>query len=126
MSILPFTKEHQKPSSMYANYIREKTQDHIIETKEGFATYRYLTDKEGHKCVYIIDIYILPDFRKDYMASTIADNIVAAARILGCKRLLGSVVPSNKNSTASVKVLLAYGMSLESSTNDFILFKKDI
>lgn len=112
--------------SMYANYLREKTSDKIIETDKGFATYRFLEDKTGNKCVYIVDIYVLPNHRKFDIASTIADNIVDEARIMGCVKLLGSVVPSNKGSTASLKVLLAYGMTLESSTNDFILFQKDI
>lgn len=108
---------------MYAGYLMEKTDYQIVETNEGFATYRYLEDQ---KAVYIVDIYIVPDLRKKGVASTIADNIVEAARIKGCTKLLGSVVPSNKNSTSSLKVLLAYGMSLESSSGDFILFKKDI
>lgn len=109
--------------SMYAKYIKEKTTDNILETDKGFATYRYL---DNNKTVYIIDIYVLPDFRKTNVASTIADDIVKEAKVLGCTNLLGSVVPSNKSSTASLRVLLAYGMTLESSTNDFIIFKKDI
>ena len=39
--------------SLYAEYLREKTDDEIIETVEGFATYRFLP---GYAC-YIIDIY---------------------------------------------------------------------
>lgn len=109
--------------SMYGAYLREKTQDSIIETEHGFATYRYL---DNDKTVYIIDIYVLPDFRKSTVASTIADNIVEEAKKRGCTKLLGSVVPSNKNSTASLKVLLAYGMVLESSSADFIVFSKEI
>lgn len=109
--------------SMYANYIREKTSDHIVETDQGFATYRYL---DNGKTVYIMDIYVLPDFRKGYVASTIADAIVDEAKARGCNKVLGSVVPSNKNSEASIKVLLAYGMTLESASQDFILFKKEI
>lgn len=108
--------------SLYSNYLMEKTSDKIIETDKAFATYRYVNDKT----VYIIDLYVLPLFRKTDVASTIADNIVEEARKKGCNKLLGSVVPSNKNSTSSLKILLAYGMTLESSSNDFILFKKDI
>lgn len=109
--------------SMYADYLREKTTDLIIETAKGFATYRYLAD---YQTVYIIDLFVLPSFRDEGVASVIADNIVKEARSKGCNKMLGSVVPSNKDSTVSVKVLLAYGMSLESSQENFILFKKDI
>ena len=78
------------------------------------------------KTVYIVDLYILPDFRREHVASFLADSIVEEAKLKGCNKLLGSVVPSNKNSTTSLKVLLGYGMVLESSSNDFIVFRKDI
>jgi len=109
--------------SMYAEYLREKTNDHILETSRGFATYRYLD--EG-KTVYLVDIYVVPQFRKTKEASNMADQIVDEAKKKGCTKLLGSVVPSTKNSTVSLKVLLGYGMSLDSCTNDFILFKKEL
>lgn len=108
--------------SLYSNYLEEKTNDHIIETDKGFATYRFVDEST----VYILDLYVLPDFRQTGTASLIADSIVEIAKKKGCTSLLGSVVPSNKNSTTSLKVLLAYGMSLQSSSNDFIVFKKGI
>lgn len=108
---------------MYADYIKEKTGDEVLEVDHGFAVYRYLEDQ---KAVYILDIYVLPEFRKLDVASTIADNIVREARKHGCNKLIGSVVPSLKNSVLGLKVLLAYGMELYSSTNDFLMFRKDI
>ena len=108
--------------SLYAEYLKEKTSDQIIENEKGFITYRYVDEKT----VYIIDLFILPDFRRDHVASLLADSIVEEAKKKGCTKLLGSVVPSNKNSNTSLKVLLGYGMVLESSSNDFIVFKKEI
>lgn len=110
-------------SSLYAKYLEEKTTDQIIETDKGFATFRFLPDQ---KAVYIIDIYVLPEFRQTKEASTMADTIVELGKANGCQKLLGSVVPSNKSSTLSLRVLLGYGMFLESSSTDFIVFKKDI
>lgn len=109
--------------SLYANYLFEKTNDHIIETDISYATYRYID--EG-KTVYIVDIYVLPEFREEDHASDLANGIVTLAKEKGCNKLLGSVIPSAKNSTVSLKVLLGYGMTLESATNDFIVFKKEI
>ena len=109
--------------SLYAQYLREKTNDHIFENEHGFATYRYLND---NKTVYIVDIFVIPEFRKDGMASAIADIIVSDAKKVGCVELIGTVVPSAKNSTDSVKVLLAYGMTLLSSSQDLVVFRKDI
>lgn len=107
---------------MYSAYIREKTNKSILETKHGFATFSF----PDVNTVYIEDIYILPESRKSKEASELADRIAEIGKSKGCNRLLGSVVPSTKNSTDSIKVLLAYGMHLDSATNDFILFKKEI
>ena len=108
--------------SMYSDYLKERTSDDILETDQGFATFRYLDDKT----VYIVDVYVKPEFRKSGVVSDMADTIVRTAKISGCNKLIGSVVPSTKGSTVSLKVLLGYGMKLKSSQNDFILFEKDI
>jgi len=108
--------------SLYAEYLAERTTDQIIETHNAFATYKFL-DKDT---CYIIDIYVLPEFRKSGVASDIADIIKGIAKEKGCTKLIGSVVPSAKGSTTSVKVLLGYGMKLQSSTNDFVVFEKEI
>ncbi len=108
--------------SLFADYLAEFSDKNVIETPQGFATYTF-PDKET---VYIEDIYVAPSFRKSKKASEMADQIVCIARERGCSKLLGSVIPTAKNSTASLKVLLGYGMVLHSSTTNFVLFKKDI
>lgn len=109
--------------SLYAKYVREKTTDEIIETDHGFATYRFMPN--GHQ-VWIMDIYVLPDYRKSGLATEMADMIAIKAKEKKCTEILGSVVPGNANSTDSLRVLLAYGMTLVSSSDNFILFRKDI
>jgi len=106
----------------YARYLTEKTNKSIVETETGFAMYSF----PDSTTVYIEDIYVLPELRKAGEAAEMADRIVEIAKSKGCTRLLGSVIPSTKNSTDSLRVLLAYGMRLDSSTADFILFTKDI
>lgn len=109
--------------SLYAEYLRERTEDLIIEDEVGFATYRYLNDL---KSVYIIDIFTRTDFRKEHHASYFADQIVAEAKKVGCTELLGTVVPSAHGSTISMKVLIAYGMELHKASDNLIVFRKDI
>lgn len=107
--------------SLYGEYLKEKTKDMILEDEYGFATYEIIgTD------VYIKDIYVRRDFRSKNIASSYADKICDIARKAACKRLIGSVVPSTFGSTTSLRVLLSYGMKLESSTNNFILFSKEL
>jgi hypothetical protein len=108
--------------SLYADYIKEHRNDECIESDKGFCTYRYINDKQ----VYIVDVYIAPEHRKSKEAYKMADIIVEEAKQKGCTQLLGTVIPSAKNSTTSLKFLLGYGMSLDSSANDLIVFKKDI
>ena len=108
--------------SLYGDYLKERTNDQIYETEKGFATYRFIDDKT----VYIIDIYVKPEDRKSGIASNISDYIVGLAKIRGCTKLLGTVVPSTKGCTNSLKALLAYGFELDSASQDIIILKKDI
>ncbi len=95
----------------------------MYESLVGFAIYRYLPEQNA---VYIVDIFVLEEYRKDGHASVMADKIVLEAKKNGCTKLLGSVVPSKNNSTIGLKVLLGYGMRLEQATQDFIVFGKEI
>jgi hypothetical protein len=115
--------ESCKKLSNYGSYVQERSNDHILEVNEGFATYRYLDDG---KSVYIIDIFVAKEHRESQLASTLADTIVREAKQKGCTELLGTVCPQAKNSTISLKVLLGYGMTLKSSSDNLIVFSKEI
>lgn len=109
--------------SKYAKYVKERTNDSIIENQYGFATYRYLDDG---KVVYIVDIYVDNHIRRDGHAKALADKICKEAKEKGAQYLIGTVAPSAKNSTVSMKVLMAYGMTLHSAQNDCIIFRKEL
>jgi GNAT superfamily N-acetyltransferase len=107
--------------SLYADYVKEREGKFIIEDNLGFAVYTI----SGEVC-YIVDIYVVPDQRKNGLASSYADLIVEAAKEAGCTKLLGSVDPTTNGATASLKVLLAYGFSLSCIDDNLIYFVKDI
>lgn len=109
--------------SLYAKYCRERGIDLILEVEEGFATYRYIA---GGKSVYIVDIYVVPEARKRSVASVIADTIADEALAKGCTEMLGTVAPGARGSTDSLRVLLAYGMTLHSIEGGLIVFRKDL
>jgi len=111
--------------SLYADYLKEKESKLVYETEKGFVVYEYRHD-ETQINVYISTIYVVPEFRKMNYAGQMADEVVKEAKSRGCRLLYGSVIPSAIDSTISVKVLLGYGMTLDSSTQDFILFRKEI
>ena len=113
--------------SLYSEYLKEKTEDKIIESDRGFLTYRFFYDQKDHcDAVYIIDLYVQPSFRKEKLASSMADQVTELAKKRGCKKMLGSIIPSNKNSTASLHVLLSYGFTLDSSSDNIIWFRKEL
>jgi ribosomal protein S18 acetylase RimI-like enzyme len=108
--------------SLYASYLKERIPEvEIIEEDFGFITYQL----DSHEC-YIKDIYVVPEQRKNHKASSLADRVTAIAKEKGCKILTGTVCPSAKGADASLKILIAYGMSLHSSVNNLIIFKKEI
>jgi ribosomal protein S18 acetylase RimI-like enzyme len=108
--------------SLYAQYLSERTNDGILETEEGFATFRYLNEKE----VYIIDIFVRPELRQSGLAGQLANIIVEDAKKRGCVTLFGTINLLTKGADISLKVLQGYGMRLHSAENNIIVMKKDI
>jgi len=106
---------------MYSDYLTEYTDKLVLETDKGFATYSYHNDT-----VYLENIYVKPEHRQKHEASALANRIAMIARGKGCTKMVGSVVPSAKNSTISLKVLLGYGMQLTSAGPDIIYFQRTI
>lgn len=107
--------------SLFGQYISEREGKEIVEDNQGFATYFYVNDG-----VYIENIYVSPDFRQAGVASKYADQIAELAKAKGYKKMYGSVAPSKKGSTASLKVLFAYGFELESAAQNAIIVVKEI
>jgi predicted GNAT superfamily acetyltransferase len=109
--------------SHFSDYIMEKTDDLILEDDSGFVRYRFFDDGET---VYITDIFVPKHLRGGRVATHLADLVCDEARKRGFKTLLGSVVPTNKGATLSLRVLLGYGMELSHVADGLIYFKKDI
>jgi predicted GNAT family acetyltransferase len=107
--------------TLYGQYISEREDKHIVESSRGFLTYSFTNN-----AVYIQDLYVKPEFRKTGEAAKMADKVARLAIDKGYIKMIGSVVPSTKGSTSSMKVLLAYGFELDSSADNFIVFKKDL
>lgn len=107
---------------MYFKYLSERRPEcKILKNNKGFAIYSYVDND-----VYIEEIYVKPEFRKEAVASKFSEEIQQEAKSRGCGRLLGSVSASAKGSTTSLRVLLSHGMSLLSSQDDLIWFYKRI
>lgn len=107
--------------SIYSDYIKTLQGKGVIESEKGFATYSTFSDG-----LYIENIYVAPDYRETGVASGMADQIADLSKKEGHKYIYGSVVPKHNGSTDSMKVLLAYGFFLLSSSDELILLRKEI
>lgn len=106
---------------MWAEYIMEREGFSVYETDKAVATYKI----SGEEC-YIKDIYVSKNHRRSGEAFLVGDKITEIAKINGCKRLTGSVVPSLNGSSESLAGLLKYGFKLHSCVQDTIYLVKEI
>lgn len=107
--------------SHYGKYIMEREGKEILEDEDGFAT--FLFTEAG---CYIVDIYVVPEKRKEGVAKRYADEIAVIAEKENVKRLIGSVDVTTNSATDSAKVLLAYGMKLGWIDGNMIYFTKEL
>ena len=105
--------------SLYARYIYEREGKSIVEDEHGFATFLFLPEH-----CYIEDIYVVPDKRKEGIASKYADEIARLAKQKGYSKLLGSVNTKAARPDVSLKTLLAYGFIPISADKDMIYLEK--
>ncbi len=108
--------------SHYADYVRERLGKRIYEDDHGFAVYFDTEHPEWGTVCYIEDIFVVPSRRRDHAATVMADEIAAVAKERGVKMLMGSVNPKTNGATASLKVLLGYGMQLDHVSADGLIF----
>ncbi len=106
--------------SAYADYLKERTDDQIIETEGCFVTYRYLNEMQ----VYIVDVYVAPELREKGIGAKLGDSVAAIAKQRGCTEMLGTVSLDTKGSKRSIQFLWAYGMELQSANNNVLIFRK--
>jgi ribosomal protein S18 acetylase RimI-like enzyme len=107
---------------MIKQYLKELKGLDVFETEDGFILYKI---KDEH--LYVRDIYVLPEKRKKGVAAKMADELAEIIKVShGCTVMLGDVEPSNQNATDSIKVLLAYGMTVLEANDDEIIFFKYI
>jgi predicted GNAT family acetyltransferase len=107
--------------SLYGQYVIEREGMEIIETEISFVTY-YFVEKE----CYIKDVFVKEEHRKTGEATRLGDEVAKIAKSKGCTKLYGTVCPTAKGSTESLKFLLSYGFKLDSSVANFIALVKEL
>lgn len=108
--------------SLYGQYLAEREDKEIIESNEGFATYKIFSNGE----CYLQDLYVIPEKRKSGLATEMANKVVEIAKERGCKTLIGSVCSDDKSATRNMKVFLTYGMQIHNIIGNMIFLQKNI
>ncbi len=108
--------------SLYAQYLKEREDKDIIESEEGFATYKIFDNGE----CYLQDLFVIISKRKSGLATQMTDQIVEIAKKRGCNKLIGSVCIDDIHATRNMKVFLAYGMQINKNIGTMIFLTKDI
>jgi len=109
-------------SSLYAKFLEEYESTNIIETEKGFCTYKFIGEDE----CYIENVYVLPEYRREDIATKFGHKIEVIAKENGCKYVTGSVCLKSNNPDRSNKFMLNYGFILDSIIGNMIYYKKEI
>ena len=110
-------------SSLWGLYIKERLNKEMLETAGGFATYYFVPDKMA---VYVEDVFVKKEMRQTGIASYLVNEISLIAKKNGMNKVFVTVQPSSNGSTACIQAIIAYGFKLSYSTNDAILFVREI
>lgn len=105
---------------MFKDYL-EMNGKMLVSSPFGFATFYQVNDG-----LYIEDIYIKPEHRLKGIGSELADSVCAIAKERGLNKIYGTIRPTYRYSTESMKSLLAYGFKIKGSAYDAIALEKEI
>jgi len=100
---------------VYAQYIKERENQDIIQSEAGFLTYKIV----NADC-YLADLFILPEYRKTGAARGLFSQLIQIAKAAFCTRILTNIYPSTNGATTSIKTALALGGELLAAEQNLI------
>lgn len=107
--------------SLYGQYIAEREAMGIVESACGFATY-----KIDAGSIYLRDLYVIPEARRDGAARELADRVRDIGKKSGCSEMTGSVCVDDPRATDNIRLLIRYGMRFHSVRGSLMLFVKEL
>lgn len=108
-------------SSLYAQYLAERTYKRIIEDEFGFIVFEVHPD-----CVLINELFVVPEERRKGRGLFLGKEVESIAKSIGKKLLVCTVDPRAKNAGDSIKAILAMGMSLSRVKDNLIYLIKEL
>lgn len=109
-SALPKPRTTLQPinQTLYAAYLAERSNAHILENENGFIVYRI--DADGS--LYIIDMYIKPESRKAGKARKLLNELEALAVANGFERITAAIYTEDPTSNNTLICALAGGFRI--------------
>lgn len=109
------------PKSLFAAYLWEREQAHVIEYNWGFATYKIEADHG-----YLMDLYIVPEERQAGRGVQLEHEVITAVKEAGKSVLFGSVDLSSSFGAKMHKIMLKLGYQDAGRDGTLLYMKKDI
>lgn len=106
---------------LFADYLLERENAHLLAYDFGFAVYKLLPDH-----CYLQDIFVVPSERQNGRGVQLEAEVIEVARKAGLKVIFGSVCPSTPFSTEMAKIMFKLNYKLSHCEADIIYYKKDI
>lgn len=107
--------------NLVCEYFKEREKMECIADEKSFINYQI----EGENC-YSRDCFVLPEFRREKIATKLVDQVAEIASKAGCKLLWGSVSLKAENNSESMQAMLYYGFKLSHSSGEMIYLKKEL
>ena len=106
---------------MYSQYVKEREGVETVELETGFYSYK-LEDS----CLFIVDLFVLPEFRSKKVGSEYGEQLEAIAKKNGKNVILCAASLAAKNSEDAINFILSNGYKIINVTLSEIYFKKEL
>lgn len=107
--------------SLYAQYISEVANRHVIEEPHGFITYEII----GKVC-YVSEFFIVKDMRGQGYGYDLFERVAKVAKAQGCEAVMGRVEVVSKTCNEALQLYLKCGAKLSSAEVGTIFVTKEI
>lgn len=109
-------------TNLHRDYKVEHDGVRLLETKEGFATY-----KVDDKTLCYMEVYVTPDQRGKGKAVELTHQVHKIARELGASQVIAMVDPNDVSAKATAGALMSAGMKkVGTVTVEFDMYRSDV
>jgi L-amino acid N-acyltransferase YncA len=112
--------------SLWARYMEELRDTRFIEKEWGFISYSFITDVSGEAVIYLEDVYVIAEKRREGLALSLVEEAEALGFAAGVRSSLAVIRLENKGHAESLKAHLAVGFVPSLAEGDRIWLKREI